>query len=563
MAIKITDILFNLLEENTKEESGQKFVDYTPIVLLSEPTPTQFTLSDNKGNTLDGTVILQSEDLDKLYNKEKLNDYTFKIESESFNSTFKISYQELADPETKAPVLVEGKPYTIIPLDGSGDNESSKGSGVGSNTNPPVPPNLKKNRNEFFTQLLKVYGGLDLKSVYGDGFLDKEESKAYSKLKSKEDKTNFLNSAKSRNESSKLIANLRKGYPSKFFTRLDKAFKEFNIKGSKSVEESYLIEEKKLDKYTRWKTVFSNKIDNKTIDKLDSNIIGFMAAVKKWSEEPVTYRGKTQSYKVSYDADAVKTYWENSYGSKKESLKLGSILNDLVLEKNILTEIKGNKKIIFKNFKVSNNAINNSMNSLGKKTGVNNNGSLVPDGEDGKFKTETGLTMDDFKETSFYLYGKDAGKMFPLLSAKFKDIPQLFGLIGRGGLDKRLDKRAEKLGISRYELQSMIKKDMNLPKFTLKFDEKFLHRDSGSSIDINIKKDEKLIFNWDKSNNILRHRTSAKKGGVPTEIQIEMNKPLKVGNTYKEKVTKLVTSVGNTFEIKINKPISFTIESQN
>ena len=562
MTIKITDILFNLLEENTKEESGEKFTDYTPIVLLSEPTPTQFTLSDNKGNTLDGTVILKSEDLDKLYNKEKLNDYTFKIESKSFNSTFKISYQELADPETKAPVLVEGKPYTIIPLDSSGDNESSKDSGVGSNTNPPVPPNLKKNRNEFFTQLLKVYGGLDLKSVYGDGFLDKEESKAYSKLKSKEDKTNFLNSAKSRNESSKLIANLRKGYPSKFFTRLDKAFKEFNIKGSKSVEESYLIEEKKLDKYTRWKTVFSNKIDNKTIDKLDSNIIGFMAAVKKWSEEPITYRGKTQSYKVSYDVDAVKTYWENSYGSKKESLKLGSILNDIVLEKNILTEIKGNKKIIFKNFKVSNNAINNSMNSLGSKTGVDNDGELVPDGEDGKFKTNAGLTMDDFKETCFYLYGKDAGKMFPLLSAKFKDIPQLFGLIGRGGLEKRLDKRAEKLGISRYELQRMIKKDMNLPKFTLKFDEEFSHRDK-SGVDIKIKKGEKLIFNWDKSNNIFRHRTSAKKGGVPTEIQIEMNKPLKVGTTYKEKVTKLVTSVGSTFEIKINKPISFTIESQN
>lgn len=562
MSIKISDILFNLLEDNTKEESGQKFTDYTPLVLLSEPTPIQFILSDKESDTLEGTIILKSEDLDKLHNLEKLSDYTFKVESKNFNSTFKISYQELTDPETKAPVLVEGKPYTIISLDSGGDNESSKGSAVGSNTNPPVPPNLKKNRNEFFTQLLNVYGGLKMGSVYGDGFLDNEESKAYSKLKSKEDKTNFLNNAKSRDEKSKLIANLRKSYPNKFFDRLKKAFGEFNIKGSKSVEESYLIEEKKMDKYTRWKTVFSNGIDNKTIDKLDSNIIGFMAAVKKWSEQPVTYRGKTQSYKVSYDADAVKTYWENSYGSKKESLTLGSILNNILLEKNILTEIKG-KKIIFKNFNVSNNAINNSMNSLGKKTGVNNNGSLVPDGEDGKFKTDAGLTMDDFKEASFYLYGKDAGKMFPLLSTKFKDIPQLFGLIGRGGLDKRLDKRAEKLGISRYDLQRMIKKDMNLPKFTLKFDEPFTYRDSRSGVDINIKKDEKLIFNWDKSNNIFRHRTSAKKGGVPTEIQIEMNKPLKVGNTYKEKVTKLVVSVGNTFEIKPDKLISFTIESQN
>ena len=206
---------------------------------------------------------------------------------------------------------------------------------------PAVPPEIKKNRNEIFRLLLKNYGGYGGSVVYGDGFKDVDEAKEYTRLQravksgkiDKSELTKFRNKS-SRDEYSMMISNLRKSYPTTFFKKLEKAFPEFNISYQKKMEESFIIEaEENPDKYKRWSIVFGKVIGKDTIDKLDENIREFMSAVKKWFASPITYRGKTQSYNISFDGDKVNDYWKKFYGSQKESISISSVLEELLLEK--------------------------------------------------------------------------------------------------------------------------------------------------------------------------------------------------------------------------------------
>jgi len=577
MGINISNVLINLLEDEMKEKSGPMFVDYTPLVVLSEPTPVEFILSTNQDDVVKGNISIPENELQKIYEKEELEFFTFKIESDSGTNIYKISYKELVDPETGSPTLVKDKAYNII-TDGKEMADSSVDSGEKidpNNPNPTIPSEIKTNRNEIFRLLLKNYGGYDGKEVYGDGFYDKEQAKEYSKLQSAVKKGNkdkselqkFRDSS-NRDKFSMMIAGLRKSFPTTFFNKLNKAFPEFNLSYSKSVEESFdfLVEEKNPDKYKRWKIVFGNSIGNETIDELDKNIRGFMAAVKKWFSVPTTYKGKTQSYKISFDGDKVNDYWKKFYGNKQESYKPKLGLSNVISEI-VLNEEKGKKQIIFKNFKISESAVDGSMNGLASNTGINNDGKLEKDA-DGRFITSADLTLDDFKETAFYLYGKDAGKFFPRLSLKFKDIPKLFGLLGRGGLDKNLKNREERLGLNSYDLDKFTTSGMsrrgmeNLPKYTLKFDKPVTFNDRKSGTFIKIAKDEELIFNWDKKDKLLRHRTSSKKYTNAAEIQIEMPEQPKEGKSYTNlKIIKIIPSRGSTFVLEPNFSVEFTVDS--
>jgi len=212
-------------------------------------------------------------------------------------------------------------------------------------SNPPVPPEIKKNRNEIFRLLLKNYGKYNGDVVYGDGFLNKKEAAEYQKLLRKRKKGEIEKSEveefrrnSSRNKYSMMIANLRKSFPSNFLKKLDKAFPEFNLSYQKQVEESFDIikEETNKDKYKRWSIVFGKDVGNKTIDELDKNIRGFMAAVKKWFASPIIYRGKTQSYNIDFDGDKVNEYWKNFYGSSKKEesfLSIGNVLTEILTER--------------------------------------------------------------------------------------------------------------------------------------------------------------------------------------------------------------------------------------
>ena len=181
-----------------------------------------------------------------------------------------------------------------------------------------------KNRNEIFRQLLNIYGGLGGKPVYGDGFLNPDDSKKLRKIekefgKKSQEVKKFKDSK--RNGYSKMIMNLRKGYPKSFMVKLDKAFPEFGLQYTKDeMNESYLFEDTNKDKYKRWSIVFPN-VGNDVVDKLDKNIVKFMKAVKAYFAVPITYRGKKHSYKINYDEKKVGEYYNNFYGkSKNESL---------------------------------------------------------------------------------------------------------------------------------------------------------------------------------------------------------------------------------------------------
>jgi hypothetical protein len=210
--------------------------------------------------------------------------------------------------------------------------------------NPPVPEEIKKNRNEIFRLLLKNYGKYNGDVVYGDGFLSKKEAAEYQRLmrgvkkgEIEKSEVESFRKTSSRNKYSMMIANLRKSFPNTFLKKLDKAFPEFNLSYQKSVEESFEIikEEDNPDKYKRWSMVFGKEIGNKTIDELDKNVRGFMAAVKKWFASPIMYKGKTQSYKIDFDGDKVNQYWNNFYGKeKKESnLSIGNVLSEMLTER--------------------------------------------------------------------------------------------------------------------------------------------------------------------------------------------------------------------------------------
>lgn len=226
--------------------------------------------------------------------------------------------------------------------EGGGQEDSGQeGEGDSGQEGPSIPPEIKKNRNEIFRLLLKNYGKYNGAVVYGDGFKKIEEAREYAKLqravkKGEVDKSKLkeFRNKSSRDKYSMMIANLRKSYPTTFFKKLDKAFPEFKISYSKQLGENYLLEVENDDKYKRWRIVFGDVISNDVIDVLDKNIRDFMLATKKWFAVPIKYRGKVQSYKVDFDGNKVNDYWNNFYGSKKESiLSIGSILEDVLNEK--------------------------------------------------------------------------------------------------------------------------------------------------------------------------------------------------------------------------------------
>lgn len=312
-------------------------------------------------------IFSLEESIDGFFNNEKNNlkgitNVDERSNAKTFVMFFKyegdgVTYKMVFDPKTlqknlkgtkfDLPMLLKNETYSVKFSIHEGD-QGEKGEGddetipnPGENPDPPTPPSIKENRNEIFRQLLKNYGGFDGGEVFGDGFLSKEEAREYAKLQKSGDKDKakeFIGKS-SRNEYSNMIVNLRKSFPNTFFGRLKKAFPEFNINFSKSVEESFgnrfLMEEENPDKYKRWQIVFGGSIKNKTVDNLDENIRGFMAAVKKWFAEPIKYRGKTQSYTIDFDGDKVNEYWNNFYGKseKKESLKMSFVLGDLIMEK--------------------------------------------------------------------------------------------------------------------------------------------------------------------------------------------------------------------------------------
>lgn len=262
------------------------------------------------------------------------------------NFSSKTLQKNLRGTDFDLPMLLKNNIYDVrISIKKGKPNKEVEGETVDSESpkdkGPAVPPEIKKNRNEIFRLLLKNYGGYNGDVVYGDGFKNVDEAREYAKLQrlvrsgkiDKSELTKFRDKS-SRDEYSMMIANLRKSYPTTFFKKLEKAFPEFNISYQKKMDESFIVEaEENPDKYKRWSIVFGKVVGKDTIDKLDENIREFMAAVKKWFATPIKYRGKSQSYNISFDGGKVNDYWKKFYGTQKESISISGVLSDLLNEK--------------------------------------------------------------------------------------------------------------------------------------------------------------------------------------------------------------------------------------
>jgi len=162
---------------------------------------------------------------------------------------------------------------------------------------------------------------------------------------------------------------------------------------------------------------------------------------------------------------------------------------------------------------------------------------------------------------AFKLYGKDAGKFFPKLSLKFKDIKNIFG-VGVGGIQTRQDKLADKYGI--YNLDAMVggktsKSFQNTPKYEILFENDVRIEDAPNNIKIVIKKGSKKIFNYDSSEDVLIHKTSGNKYPNVSFIYIEMNEEPEEGETYDSKITKIIPTKGSVLEKTPNYRVKFKV----
>jgi hypothetical protein len=366
-------------------------VDYYPLTSMSRPFKVSFTYTSigssvpvswmGEKSSTDGTVEeedyvatiwlspnsfkkIQSGTLEKDYYKFKVVNINSKKPKSDF-LFFKADQINIDDRVTKeiSPRLILDKKYDIglklgdVVDQGGGENEEDTNGEDNKEVAIPKEISSGKNRNEIFRLLLNKFGGFKGNIVYGDGFKSIELAKEYSKLQ-KAVKSGNVDKSKlkefrekaNRDAYSMMIANLRKSFPKTFLGKLSKAFPEFNITFSKeSMDENTskikLLEEANPDKNKRWNMVFpGGVIGGKPIETLDKNVREFMAAVKKWFAVPVKgFGGKSRSYTVNYDGDAVNAYWNKFYGNKNESkLSLFNVLNEVV--GGVLKENSGKKR---------------------------------------------------------------------------------------------------------------------------------------------------------------------------------------------------------------------------
>ena len=218
----------------------------------------------------------------------------------------------------------------------------------------------------------------------------------------------------------------------------------------------------------------------------------------------------------------------------------GSFINKGQKSESIIKEEPKVTKITFKDFNTNNSEVFNKARNL--------------------FDNEA-MSPRELERLAFKLYGKDAGKFFPKLSLKFKDIKNFFG-VGVGGIQTRQDKLADKYGI--YNLDSMVggsssKSMENTPKYKLKFDTDVNIEDVKNGIKIKIDRGEEKIFNYNKPEKVLVHKTSGKKFQNVSQIFIEMDEKPEEGKSYNEKITKIIPIKGGVLEKNPNYKVRFTI----
>jgi hypothetical protein len=560
VGIKISGVLLELLNE---QSGGPK--KYVPIALLVEPSPTEFILSNKPDEIIKADISLSEDDFKSLEKKEKKEKYTFKVKNKVGELIFTIEYKELYKQEYGTLVIAKSQPYNITILKNDFETEEEEGDKEKESEEGPdikIPEDfLKGNRNMQLAYLAKnflpdgksLWDGLSLKegTVLPSGFFDAALNQGkydpetylkvyYNKLKeegslTKKIKENtWLNLVRKKENLGLItwIRNTRKNIGG-FFNNLKKEFPTFeigerNVIKRKKTEESVLNKKNLITEINLGKSASEAGFNERVLFK---NLPQFMEMLSKMYQD---IKGQDLPYNKQAVFDFCKEYGckvPKKSGPpplpKKENLEFNKSLN-------LLLEQRNNQRLTITFTKIQ-----------PKKSGDYPDifDDIEIDPETGKYIIKGDMSLEDFAESAFYLYGYDVGRFFPKLSSKFKDIPQLFGLFGRGGLDKRFRKRLEKLGLYLSDITNITDprgkgfKIGNYPVYELEFTREIEYNKDG--VYFLIKVGDKLPFSYDQKNRELIHNTSYPKyKKLNAKITINFNDRIAVDPKTKENLEK-------------------------
>ncbi|MDB4326208.1 hypothetical protein N9966_00165 [bacterium] len=526
-------------------DTGDIFKEYMPAIVFNEPQQVQFKLSEKDEELLTGELLLSGEDVDKILKEpgKTLPFYTFTLDIKGNTLEVKIDGKQLTNNEYKTAALVKGKVYDML-IDGDSktiDSEETDDSEETKTTGDEVFVNIKdeKDFDEFNEDFKKL----------------KNESSNLKALK-------LSRFAKNPSFRKALILNL-----------INSKLSNIKVNG-----EPIAVNLKKLNDSNLLEAPPKKENKSKIPKGWENEIAKFFAELFKvyvtlnkcCKEEEITQKIKTflkNLYLITREG-------RSNYNNEKERDKLferivdnmGDVINYLVgnLEftnkkqqvENIIKEEEVKAQITFTNFDVDPQDIEDSVEEFIETLDGNGKDPYGPD-----WKYEGNLNPEDIKNRGFNLYGKDAGRLFPKLSLFSGDIKTLFGLLRRGDASGRQQKIKDKYGI--YDLSYAVtgstktQRMSNLPKITLQFiDDVNFNKDKAF---VKFKPEDKVVFNYDKKNKILIHKTSQKKYTNASQVFIEMNTEPKENEVYDSKIIKLIPLKGETFSVEPDYKVKFKI----
>jgi len=523
MSLKIGDILERIVEDESA--GGPVFVDYAPVYILDEPTPVKFKLSENPDQEITGTIQSSPQDHEKIAKGASLSVYTFELVFEGNKETIQISGEEVNNAINKgAPTLLKNQPYNIItgknltkPDEGGGNQSvnSSGGNFYNGGDIDEVNSELKdiKLNSEPFKIISKYNDDEEFRRIFLDSFINSTKAIKINQKPImdtlKDLRKNGLLEEPGMSGRKREYLKIKLGLQ-KYMNNLFKLFAKLHKNGKQS--QTYQV----IKKF--YKQLFfivskgvSNVSDDKTRSKLWKQLIGnFSDLLKDISNASEFTKGKPQY--------------------KNES---------------IIKEAEDKKQIIFTDFNITDEAIENSFSEFAEDNGLDNDGNL----------DDVELDPEMIQKAGFHLYGKDVGRLFPNLSLKFKDIKTLFGLLGKGGYQSRLDKSKDDWNVGSISFagdQSVSRTMKNLPKLNIKFETELKYQDKEGN-KLNIKKGMVLPFSYDQKNKVIIHKVSKKMYSNINQIYLKMDQKPEEGKQYNSRLIKIIPASGRAFDIETQK----------
>ena len=529
-------------------DTGDIFKEYMPAIVFDEPQEAEFKLSEKGDEITKGILQLSKEDVDKILKEpgKPLPVYNFTLEVGGNVLELKLDGKQLTNNEYKTAALVKGKSYDMI-LDGDtesigGEEGSEEEEGETDGSEVFINIEDEKEFEEFNKNFEKL----------------KNESKALKSLK-------LSRFAKNLNFRKALVLNL-----------INSKLSNIKVNG-----EPIVVNLKKLNNSNLLEA--PPKKEGGKIPKGWENEIA-----KFFSELFTVYVMLNKCCKENEITQKIKTFLKNLYIITKEGRsnyndkekrdklferivdEMSDIINSLVDNikfsnkkqqvEGIIKEEEIKAQITFTNFDVNSQDIEDNAGEFIESLDSNGKDPYGPDWE-----YEGNLKPEDIKNRGFNLYGKDAGRLFPKLSFFSGDIKTLFGLLRKGDMDGRQQKMKDKYGI--YDLSYAVTGDTktakisNLPKYPIQFIDGVNYKKDDAFV--KFEPNNKVMFNYDKKNNVLIHKTSQRKYTNASQIFIEMNKEPVEGEVYDSKIIKMIPLKGETFSIEPNYKVKFKVLGQD